>query len=169
MEDNMEIWKAIPGYEGYEASTLGKIRSLNYNKTGRIKELSLSKASNGYLQVCFSVKGIRKVRLVHQIIAIVFLDHIPNGRSIQVNHINENKLDNRIHNLEILTARENTTIASYHRRGGLPPGVNLLKTSSVNKYRARITFNGKKKNLGVFSTPEEASNAYQIALKSNQN
>ena len=54
---NNEIWKPIPGYEGYEASTLGRIRSLKY---GKIRILKPFKTKKGYLRVNLWKDGKRK-------------------------------------------------------------------------------------------------------------
>lgn len=113
--DEIEIWKAIPGYEGiYEASTLGRIRSLDrisdhpYSGTitlrGRLKKFTLDK--DGYLTTGLFKDGVSRKLGVHQIIAMTFLDHIPNGNQIQVDHKNKIKIDNRKVNLQILTAAQ---------------------------------------------------------------
>ena len=58
MEYTDEIWKAIPGYEGYEASNTGKVRSLNYGGTmGKIKELSVYSQA-GYYKTTIRCKNI---------------------------------------------------------------------------------------------------------------
>ena len=112
-----EIWKPIVGLEGiYEISSLGRVKSLSrlYN-TGnklaqRIKEENIlkPKASKvGYLVVTLSM-GTRKDRKtvkVHRLIANAF---IPNPKNKpQVNHIDGNKINNSISNLEWSTAKEN--------------------------------------------------------------
>ena len=102
-----EIWKSIPGFEGYyEASNLGRIRSLDrkmvsslgkeYIKPGRIRKLVYCD-SNGYYYVVLCGK-VKKTCIVHRLIALTFLEN-PNGFEC-VNHKNENKLDNRVENLE---------------------------------------------------------------------
>ena len=94
---NTEIWKPIPGAEGYEVSNLGNVR--NANKT---THLALS-ILNGYYKVCLGKYG---TYLVHRLVAQTF---IPNPKDKpQVNHINGNKRDNRAENLEWVTASENT-------------------------------------------------------------
>lgn len=111
----MEIWKAISGYEGlYEVSSLGRVRSkdrfiTNENdKTalhkGRV--ISPGKRPNGYLFVGLSKSGKRNLLAVHRLVAIEFLP-CSNNETLQVNHINENKEDNRLENLEWCTAKEN--------------------------------------------------------------
>jgi hypothetical protein len=91
---------------------------------------------------------------------MTFLGHQPNGYKLIVDHINKNKIDNRIENLQIITQRENI---SRSIDGNFPTGVIFHKYH--RKYQARILIDKKRKSLGYFSTPEEASQAYQNALK----
>ena len=153
----MEIWKAIPGYEGeYEVSNLGKVRSL---KWGKVKELKRVIHNSGYFMVNIYKIGKRKYFLVHQLVAMAFLNHKPEGMNLVVDHINKNKLDNSFENLRIITNREN---CSNKFERNLPTGVCWFKCSK--KYRAQIQINGKVKCLGYFLTPQEASEAYEKAL-----
>ena len=58
-----EIWKTIDGYPNYMVSNLGRVKSLNYNGTGREKILKPTKNKyNGYLQVCLYKKRKRKIQ-----------------------------------------------------------------------------------------------------------
>ena len=154
----MEIWKSIPGWENYEISTCGKVRSLNYNHTGKIKELSPGNI-RGYLVILFSSNGKKKQFYIHQLMAITFLNHTPDYYNKIIDHKNNIRTDNRLDNLQIITHRENST---KDRKRNLPTGVSLLKNG---KYRSQIWKNNKKVSLGNFLTPEEASEAYQNNLK----
>lgn len=93
--ENLEIWKDIDGYEGlYQVSNLGRVKSLNYKRTGKEKILKAGKNSDGYLQVGLHKQGEEKKYLVHRLVAQAF---IPNPNNLpQVNHINEDKTDNRV-------------------------------------------------------------------------
>jgi len=107
---NPEIWKPVPGYEGfYEVSNLGNIRSLPrlsknaFAKSGQMlvqgKTLSqhLNKW-NGYLSVMLCLNGKTRRFYIHRLVASAFL---PNSNDYkEVNHKNENKTDNRADNLE---------------------------------------------------------------------
>lgn len=103
----VEVWKSIPGYEDqYEASTYGRIRSLPRNGTIKTKRvLSLNHKNSGYIDVTLNKDGKRTTTHVHQLIAKTFIDNPENKP--QVNHINGDKTDNRIENLEWATSREN--------------------------------------------------------------
>lgn len=156
------MWKAIPGYEGlYEVSPLGGVRCLNYRKTRIAKEMK-ARINGKYFAVKLSKNREVKVFYVHQLVAMAFLEHVPNGNSLEVDHIDNNRFNNKLENLQILTTRANITKSAAQYRD-LPTGVTYDK--SRNKFRARIEVNKKQLFLGRFATAEEASEAYQKVLK----
>ena len=98
-----EVWRDIEGYEGlYQVSDQGRVKSLERKDClGRIvKERILRPvpASNGYLVVTLYAGGKRKTLKVHRLVCQAFHKN-PNNKS-DVNHINEDKTDNRACNLE---------------------------------------------------------------------
>lgn len=101
-----EIWKNIDNYEYYQVSNLGRIKMLSYiTSDGRkLKEKNRKTFINnkGYLIV--NIKG--KHFLVHRLVAQAF---IPNPNNLpQINHKDENKLNNKVDNLEWCTAKYNS-------------------------------------------------------------
>lgn len=76
-----------------------------------------------------------------------------------IDHINNNKLDNRICNLRDATAQQNALNKQYKKRV-LPQGVTFIK--SIGMYEAKCTFNGKQYFIGEYETAQEASIAYKI-------
>lgn len=111
-----EIWKEVEGFKGeYEVSNFGRVKSLpknrvmfGYLKLMPIRIMSLkSKDTCGYLQVSLTkMSGNKKrtMKLIHRLVAQAF---IPNPlNKLEVNHIDTNKLNNNVTNLEWLTRDE---------------------------------------------------------------
>ena len=102
-----ERWRAIPDYEGwYEAGDLGNIRRVRPGPGTFIgKILKPGASGKGYLKVELFKDGKRHGLVVHRLIANAFLGPCP--KSLQVNHKDGNKANNRADNLEYITASEN--------------------------------------------------------------
>lgn len=101
-----EIFKDVPGYEGlYQVSNLGRVKSLNYNHTGKEKILKPGIEQWGYYHIILQKNCIRKKYRLHRLVAEVFLPN-PNNFD-QVNHKDENKKNNRVDNLEWCTCSYN--------------------------------------------------------------
>ena len=103
-----EIWKDIEGYEGfYKISNFGRVKSLKRKDTkGRtVRERILKPCIvDGYYSVTL-YKDIRKIFKIHRLIAMAFIPNIENKPFI--NHIDGNKKNNSIDNLEWVTNQEN--------------------------------------------------------------
>jgi hypothetical protein len=156
----MEIYKDVIGYEGiYKVSNLGNVKSLRY---GKEKQMKQSKDSSGYFVIGMRLNNIPKIRRVHQLVAESFLNHKRCGLKLVVNHIDFNKTNNNINNLEIVTQRENSN--QKHLKS-TSKYIGVSWSESRNKWVALIYLNGKHKNLGRFINELDASEAYQKALK----
>jgi hypothetical protein len=154
----IEVWKAINGYEGYyEVSNLGRVRSIRYNPHRILRGNSV----NGYIQYSLSVNGSRKCIYGHQLVAIAFLGHKPNGHKLVCNHKNFNRADNSVSNLEIITQRENTSRSHIKSRSKYV-GVSWFNRDS--KWLAKILVKGRQKHIGLFESEIEASKAYNEYL-----
>jgi hypothetical protein len=157
----MEIWKDIPNYEGlYQVSDLGRVKSLERElwngKSFFIKKESILLGSidkKGYLTVCLYLDKRRRYFKVHQLVAMVFLDHKPCGMNTVVHHKDENRLNNNVKNLELTSNRDN--ISKTKRGSSKYTGVYFDKQHK--KWRSEITINKKKIFLGYYDFEEDAS------------
>ena len=164
-----EIWKDVIGYEGlYQVSNLGNVKSLpkewfsgiNTIRKHYGKILKKTLNSSTYLGVNLRKNNKPKTFQVHQLVAIAFLGHKPCGHKIVIDHINDNKLDNRLENLQIVSHRFNThkTQTNYTSKY---KGVFKLKST----WKATISIEGKQLHLGCFNCELTAHQAYQTKLK----
>lgn len=151
------MWKDIPNYEGhYQVNDIGEVRSL---KTNKILKQSID--SSGYYMVGLR-KNVNKNFRVHQLVAMAFLNHKPIGHKLVIDHINDNKLDNRLCNLQIVTNRFN----SFKTQGSYSSQYKgVYKNNNAKKWLAQIRIDGVKKHIGYFDNEYEAHLAYQDKLR----
>lgn len=128
----METWRKLPGFDyDYEVSDMGRVRSW-VNKKGIREEvphfLSECITEQGYVVYQLRVDGANKRRRAHRLVLLAFC-----GEScLQVNHRNGDKTDNRLSNLEYVSAKENVrhSIEILKRIGG---------ASGENHHKSRLT------------------------------
>lgn len=131
MSDYKEQWKDIAGYEGlYQVSNLGNIKSLARYKKNRgvmqeVKEKILKQTPDmvGYVKVHLSKEGKSKCFCVHKLVALAFVPNVENKPHI--NHIDENKSNNRADNLEWCTATENNNYGMHNKKISLTKGTRV--------------------------------------------
>ena len=140
-----EIWKTIEDYPNYMVSNMGRVKRLStgyYRRTEKILNPQIQ--SNGYLHINLSQKGKTKCFLVHRLIAQVF---IPNPNNLpQVNHINENKTDNRVENLEWCDRKYNINYGN-----GISKRVKTNKENGTYKKIGEINSKIRSKSILQFS------------------
>ena len=156
---NDEIWKVIPDFDKYQISNNGNVKSLK-GITPRILKPKTDRY--GYFGVGLTKDGKSVSFRPHTLVAMAFLGYVPDKtQRLVVNHINFNKQDNRVENLEIVTHRENCN-KKHLKSSSQYTGVSFEK--STNKWRAIISINKKWVNIGRYKTELEAHYAYQEKL-----
>ena len=152
-----EFFLPINNYENYSISNFGIIKN---NKTNRI--MKPCNNNHGYKLINLSKNGKCKTFKIHRLVGNAFLEN-PDNKKV-IDHIDKNKANNNVKNLRWATIQEN----------GFNQGKRINNTSGfkgvsfhkkANKYQARIRVNGKRKHLGLFLTPEDASYAYETKAK----
>lgn len=161
-----EIWKDIPNYEGYyQVSNLGKIKSLIRYRSNTEKILKSRVNKRGYAMINLYKNGKYITFEIHRLLAIAFLGHVPCKMKRVINHIDGDKLNNTIDNIEIKTHRENVSKCfrkDRNTKSSIYTGVCFHKKSK--KWVSNIFINGKLNSLGYFENEIDAANAYNNKL-----
>lgn len=146
-------WKTIPDFPNYQVSDEGNVFNLKNNRP-----LLLSKRPAGYWTANLSNSGKRATIDVHRLVAQCFgLD-----TSQQIDHIDGDKLNNKLSNLRTVNNRQNK-MAGVMKKNGCVRG--YIKRRG--KFMAYCRFGGKQHYLGTYLTEQEASTAYQNFLISS--
>lgn len=145
----IETWKDIQGYEGlYQISNAGNVRSLErIDCRGQVrhgKAVKMIKTKDGYFKASLNKDSIEKRFFVHRLVALHFVDN-PNGLDC-VNHLNEDKTDNRSVNLEWCTREYNNNYGTRNKRIGIAES---KKTAMIDIASGHI--------LRVFNSAHEAA------------
>lgn len=131
--DTKELqWKDIAGYEGlYMVSNFGDVKSLPRKGTRKTEHLVSPHRVGGYIQYELLKDHIRKGHKAHRLVANAF---IPNPDNLPVvNHLDGDKNNNSVDNLEWTTASENVKHSFYTLRKGVTPVAQLSKTGELLK------------------------------------
>lgn len=157
-----ENWKDIKGYEGlYQVSNLGRLRTLQrYNISKKKHEknckiLKLSEHRQGYKTTTLSKDGKRKTYLVHRLVAETF---IRNEKSKpEVNHMDADKTNNCVSNLEWVTAKENSMHATSL-------GIKDTK-KAVEKIKRKVFFYEGGKLVKIFDSGAQCAKELNLNYK----
>lgn len=99
-----ESWKKVLGTQSYFVSSLGRVKTV---KNGREHIQKLYERDNGYLSCNVYYEGVQKTKEIHILVAEAFLGERPSSQYV-INHIDGNKTNNHLSNLEYITYAENT-------------------------------------------------------------
>ena len=150
MRESREEWRPVPGYEGlYEVSNTGKVASLNYDGTGKRKELKQVVTHHEYRRVRLYKNGNWRSYRVHRVVALAF---VPNPEGLpEINHIDEDPSNNAASNLEWCTRRYNCNYGSHIER---------LRKSMINgKLSKAVTATLPDGSVEVYPSQAEAARA----------
>lgn len=148
-----EIWKDIDGFDGvYEISNYGRVKSSNYG--GMIRKPRIQ--NNGYETVRLWKCGKPKFYLIHRLVFSHFIGYL--NDDLVVDHIDGNKVNNHVSNLQQIESRDNTikAVCNKYMRG--------VKKVNRGYYSASMNIKYKRYYLGSFKTIEEANEAYNKAV-----
>lgn len=169
----IEIWKDIPNYEGrYQISNYGRVYSHFHDRI-----LTPKTCGRGYQGITLSHKGKKQRFYIHRLVAACFLSK-PQNKECEVNHIDFNKQNNCVSNLEWTTREQNFEHA--YRNGKLDfrrvrRRDNKTGTPGVGKhtggYQVYISYNGRRTYVGWFKdlkTAVDARNRAERGLLTNE-
>lgn len=147
--------REIKGYELYEVCESGRVFSKKRNRF-----LTPYPNSSGYLRVVLSKDGVTSKFFLHQLVYSAFgkepYEVASGDRFNQIDHIDQNKTNNHIDNLQLISARENSLKNLKDVKGYVKDG---------SRFRVRASIHGKRIELGRFSTEKEAKEVYRQFLK----
>lgn len=131
-----EIWKTIECYENYMVSNFGRVKSLNYKRTGKEGIIGIHKDKKGYIIFRLFKNGISQQHKAHRLVAQTF---IPNPQNLPcVNHKDENKQNNCVSNLEWCDVKYNNNYGTRNKKiSKSHKGVRLSKEQIENSAKAR--------------------------------
>ena len=132
----IEEWKDIKGYEGfYQISNFGRVKSLYFNRE-KILKLSLSK---GYLQVTLHLHGEVETKSIHRLVMEAF-NPIDGMNNYDVNHKDENKINNRIDNLEWMNHKDNCNYGNRNKKVSNKQRNDIKKSIPVKCLETQIIY-----------------------------
>ena len=157
-KDPMEIFKEIPGFDGkYEVSNYGNVKNVKRNRM-----LSPSMGIGGYLRVDLTTgKDTHKNFRVHTLVAMAFLEHTQQGLAMTVDHIDFDKINNHVDNLQLISLRDNSIRTALNNKSKTSKYLGVHYCLQKKKFVARIIKDGKKHYLGSFKKEQDAAKAYQ--------
>jgi len=164
-----EVWEPIKGYQGfYEISNLGKVRSVfRYDgrayKHGKILTPWLSKPGR-YAMITLWKNNKKKHLTLHRLVWDHFGNKSRNGQLLQVDHIDENKTNCSINNLQLLTTRQNVSKSIRHKKIAKSPFIGIYWKRDKQRWIARLRLGKKIIYLGSSKIESEAALFYQKKL-----
>jgi len=169
---SIEVWKNVIGYENiYQVSNFGNVKSLDrevapnnrvpYWRKGKI--CKQSKSNLGYMTVGFTVNNVKVNKYVHRLVAEAFITNINDYP--QVNHIDCDKTNNKMYNLEWCTNSQNHIHASKNGLNKLH--LHRVAYSEENNGRSLLTkeqvLEIKQKYIPYKYSAKKLSKEYEVS------
>lgn len=156
----MEEWRDIKGYEGiYQVSSYGRIKALNYKRTGKEGILKPFTKKGGYKLIKLSKNNIKHHFSIHRLVAIHFID---NPKELpEVNHKDENPSNNKVENLEWCDHTYNMNYGTKNKRCSETLKGKYIKSKNPNAKKVKCITTGE-----TFNSLLEASEKYDIYYES---
>jgi hypothetical protein len=142
-----EIWRTVEEFPEYEVSNLGRVKSLNYNGTKQAVVLKPVKQKKGYLKIGLYKNKKYYSRQIHRLVATAFIDNP--DKLPQVNHIDGDKNNNSVYNLEWCNNRYNQLHAINNGLRHTKKVAQYSKNGILIKVWARATEASKALNIDV--------------------
>ena len=154
MEELIEQWLPVIGFNDYQVSSLGRVKSIKFGKERILKPGLSGKVGNQYLFVvlCDNEKRLQNIQKVHHIVAAAFLGPRPNNQVVM--HLDGHSFNNHASNLAYGTQSQNIRAAIAHGTKKIIPIQQLALDESLIK---------------IHNSYNSASRATGVALGSIQN
>lgn len=155
-----EFWVPVHGFPAYAVSTHGQVKNVVEDKL-----LKQSKHNKGYLKVSLTNDEGYAYLYVHRLVLQHFVNN-PDGKK-QADHIDGDRTNNHVSNLRWATAQENAfnRVSVRGKKDAIPKGVTRTKKGT---FRASIKIGTQREELGLFTTIEEAAEAYRVRAEQLQ-
>tara|TARA_R110000744_G_scaffold7342_4_gene25349 strand:- start:3660 stop:4373 length:714 start_codon:yes stop_codon:yes gene_type:complete len=156
-----EMFVDIPSYEGiYQISNYGRVKSFY----GRGRMLRDHKQKSGYHKIILCRDKIHKTYRIHQLVAMGFKGHIPDGGTTLIDHLDNDKSNNHVDNLQITNYRvNNTKDVDKSKTSSKYYGVCWHKNKNV--WQAYIDHKRDRFRLGYYKDEEAAKQSYSLAVR----
>mgnify|MGYP003148324581 CR=1 FL=1 len=154
-----EVFVKVKGFDNYEISNRGRVKSVRFNKCIIIKPAPTGK--NGrYLSVGLVRNKKRHGMYVHRLVADNFIGHVGSGNKMVVDHIDNNSRNNDCRNLQVITHRDNL---SKEKRGN-SKYAGVYKNNRTERWVASVCYNSTRYHVGTFSSEYNAHIAHTKKL-----
>lgn len=149
------VWEKIKNFPDYKINKEGEVITTHYLHHNIIKKLKPRKSKNGYYSVYLYKDGKGYSKLIHRLVAETF---IPNPKKLsQVNHINGDKTNNNINNLEWISPANNIRHAIKNNLINRDKLLNTTKIMSQNNKKTVLQFDLEGEFIAEYNSAKEAA------------